>query len=197
MTRRNEEVTVLRRRQIRKQEAKQRKTNNKACLSLWYPYLLHPRLKGLRQSQVITLSKKIQAKSSEESSSDNNSSDKNEESSNDSNSTKGALLVTMAVNLTAGVDQHLDTQLDHVLQEYLLAKGGNQEVRQMFRDCNIYQFEDFVGYEVENLKDLRRKQHNTTKGFTKRKVTLIYNVIRYYNYLQSTNIVLVEDQKIG
>ena len=84
---------------------------------------------------------------------------------NDSNSTGDEnALVTMASNLTANADPRLDKQLDHVLQEFLLAKGRNHEIRQMFKEGNIYQFEDFVGYEVEHLEDLRRKSYTTTKG---------------------------------
>ena len=103
----------------------------------------------------------------------------------------------MAANLTAGADQRLDTQLDHVLQEYSLAKGSNHKVRQILSDCNIYEFENFIGYKVEDLEDLRRKQHNTTKGFTKRKVRLVYNVICYYKLLQSddTTKKLAKDPK--
>ena len=91
----------------------------------------------------------------------------------------------MATNLTAGADQRLDTQLDNVLQEYLLAKGSNHEVRQMFKAENLYEFEYFVGYEVEDLEAMKRTQNNTTKVFSKRRVTMIYNVIRYYKFLQS------------
>ena len=40
---------------------------------------------------------------------------------------------------------------------------------------------------------MRRKSHNTTKDFNNRKITQIYNVIRYYNYLQTTNINLAND----
>ena len=89
----------------------------------------------------------------------------------------------MVSNLTAGADQRLDTQLGHVLQEYFLARGGNHEVRKMFREENIYEFEGFVGYKVEHLEALKRTQNNTTKVFNKRKVTLIYNVICYYKFL--------------
>ena len=99
----------------------------------------------------------------------------------------------MAANLTAGADQRLDTQLDHVLEELLLAKGGNHEIRQMFKECNVYQFEDFVEYEVEQIEEMKRKQHNATKTFDTQKVTQVYNMIRYYNFLQSNNIVLAED----
>ena len=83
----------------------------------------------------------------------NSTGNKNKESSNDGNSTGGesALLVTMATNLIVGEDQRLDTQLDHVLQEFLLAKGSNHEIRQMFKECNLYQFEDFVECKVEEI----------------------------------------------
>ena len=82
-------------------------------------------------------------------------------SSSDSNSTGDES--AMASNLTAGADQRLDTQLDHVLAEFLSAKGGNYEIRQMFKECNVYQFEDFVKWELEHIKEMKRKQHTTTK----------------------------------
>ena len=118
-------------------------------------------------SQVVTLPKIQQVKTSGES------------SSNNSTESKYAS-VTMATNLTAGVDQRLDTQLDHILQEYLLVKRDNHEVRQMFKAENLYKFEYFVGFEVEDLEAMKRTQKNTKKAFNKRRVTMIYNRIRYY-----------------
>ena len=103
-------------------------------------------------------------------------------SSNNSTESKNAL-VTMATNLTAGADQRLDMQLDNVLQEYLLAKRDNHKVRQMFKAENLYKFEYFVGFEVEDLEAMKRTQNNTTKVFNKRRITMIYNVIRYYKFL--------------
>ena len=100
--------------------------------------------------QVVTVTKR--AKSGEESSSDGNSTGSENAS------------VTMASNLTANADPRLDKKLDHVLEEFLLAIGGNHEIRQMFKEENMYQFEDFVRYKVEHLEDLRRKSHTTTKG---------------------------------
>ena len=58
-----------------------------------------------------------------------------------------------------------------------MAIGKDHEIRQMFKEENVYQFMDFVDYTVEQLEELRRKSGNTTKGFKKRKVTQIYNVI--------------------
>ena len=146
-----------------------------------------PKDKGIIP-QVVTVTK--EAKTSE---------DKN--SSNDDNSTEdeSALLatnpVTMAGNLTPGADIRLDKKLDHVLEEFLLAKGEKHEIRQMFNECNVYQFDDFVDYELEHIQAMKRKQHNTMKGFDSRKVTQVYNVICYYNFLLSDpqNSDLAED----
>ena len=99
----------------------------------------------------------------------------------------------MASNLTAGSDPSLDKKLDNILEEFLLAKGGNHKIRQIFKEENIYQFEDFIDYTVEDLEALRRKLHNTMKGFSKRKVTQIYNVICYYKFLRDADINLAED----
>ena len=133
--------------------------------------------------QVVTLQKKKQASSSEDSSNDGNS-------TGDENASAS---VTMASNLTRNADSRLDKKLDHVLEEFLLAVGGGHEIRQMFKGEDIYQFANFVGYKVVDIEDLRRKVHNTMKGFNNRKVTLIYNVIRYYNYLGSKDVALAED----
>ena len=113
-----------------------------------------------------------------------------EESSKDGNSTgdKSALIltpVTVASNLTANADPRLVKQLDHVLEEFLLAKGGNHEIRLMFKERDLYQFRDFVACDMQALDEMKRKQHNTTKGFDHRKRTFIYNMIRYYKFLRS------------
>ena len=149
---------------------------------------------GIVVPQAVTLQKRDQA-SGEESSNDSNStvdansSNSSEDNLSDGNS-KGSnstgtenASITMASNLTAGADPRLDKQLDHVLGEFLLAKGGGHKIKQMFKEEEIYQFMNFVDYTVEDLEHLRRKSHNSTKGFNKRKVTQIYNVIRYFNFL--------------
>ena len=99
--------------------------------------------------QVVTVTKRVKS---------------GEESSRDGNSTVSEnASVTMALDLTANADPRLDKQLDHVLQEFLLAKGGNHEIRQMFKECNLYQFRDFVSCDMPVLEEMKRKQHNTTK----------------------------------
>ena len=126
--------------------------------------------------QVVTVTK--EAKPSE---------DKN--SSNDDNSTASALpvtnRVTMSTNLTPGADPRLDKKLDHVLEEFVLAKGGNNAIRQTFKEEELTDFDDFVTYELEHIQDLRRKQGNTTKPLNKHRVTQVYNAIRYYHFLDS------------
>ena len=132
-----------------------------------------PKEKGVIP-QVVTVTK--EAKTSED-----------ENSSNDDNSTASALPVTnpvtMSGNLTPGADPRLDKKLDHVLEEFVLAKGGNNDIRQTFKEEELTDFRDFVTYELEHIQDLRRKQGNTTKVLNKQKVTQVYNAIRYYNYL--------------
>ena len=116
-----------------------------------------PEDKGITP-QIVTVTK--QAKTSE---------DKNSSSNDNSTEDESALLVTnpvtMSTNLTAGADQRLDKKLDHVLEEFLLAKGGKHEIRQMFKECNVYLFDDFVDYELEHIEEMKRKQHNTMKRF--------------------------------
>ena len=89
----------------------------------------------------------------------------------------------MASNLTTGADLRLNKQLDYVLEEFLLAVGGGHEIWQMFQAESLYQFMNFVDYTVEELEDMRMRSHTSTKGFNKWKVTQIYNVVRYYNFL--------------
>ena len=143
--------------------------------------------------QAVTLQKRDQAPG-EESSNDGNStgdaklSDSSKDNSSDDNLKASTFTgtinvsVTMASNSIPGADPRLDKQLDHVLKKFLLVKGGGHEIRQMFKEEEIYQFMNFVDYTVEDLEDLRRKSHNSMKGFNKQKVTQIYNVIRYYNF---------------
>ena len=63
----------------------------------------------------------------------------------------------MASILTANADPRLDKQLDHVLEEFLLARGGSHEIRLMFKECDLYQFDDFIMCDVEHLEEMKRK----------------------------------------
>ena len=53
----------------------------------------------------------------------------------------------------------------------------------------------FIDFTVEDLELMRRKSGSTTKAFNKRKVTLIYNVIRYYDFLADSDPNLQKDPK--
>ena len=99
----------------------------------------------------------------------------------------------MASSLTPGADSRLNKKLDHVLQEFLLAVGKDHEIRQMFKEEDVFQFMNFIDYTVEDLEDMRRKSGSTTKAFNKRKVTLIYNVIIYYSFLGDSDPTLADD----
>ena len=97
--------------------------------------------------QVVTVTK--QAKSSEDSSSDNNS--KQKSTGSDSNRSSVNQVGT-TINLSNMANPRLDKQLDHVLEEFLLAIGANHEGRKMFKENDLYQFEDFVAYDMKSLE---------------------------------------------
>ena len=62
-------------------------------------------------------------------------------------------------------DPRLDAKLEHLLTEYFLAIGNNHEIRKMFKENDLYQFEDFVNYDMKSLEEMKRKKGNTTSGF--------------------------------
>ena len=138
--------------------------------------LKSPEVTGITH-QVVTVTK--QAKPSEDSSSDDNS--KQESTGSDSNCSSVNQVGT-TINLSNMADPHLDKQLNHVLEKFLLANGANHEIRQMFKECNVYQFEDFIGCDMQALTEMKRKQHILTVGFVHWKRTQIYNVILYYKF---------------
>ena len=80
-------------------------------------------------------------------------------------------------------DLRLDTPLEHVLTEYFLAIGDNHEIRQMFKENDLYRFEDFIRSDMQSPKEMKRKKHNTTVPFNHWKLTQIYDVILYYKFL--------------
>ena len=138
--------------------------------------------------QVVTETKQARASNS------SNSDSTGTETENSLNSTRNEnALVTMALNLTPGVDSRLDKKLDHILQEFLLAVGKDHEIRKMFQAENLFQFMNFIDYTVEDLEEMRMQSHTSTTGFNKRKVTQIYNVIRYYGFLGDSDPGLADD----
>ena len=93
--------------------------------------------------------------------------------------------VNTTINLSNMVDSRLDKQLNYVLNKCCLAVNINHEIRQMFKENDVYQFEDFITSDIQSLTDMKRKKHNTTVSFVHQKLTKIYNTILYYNFLQS------------
>ena len=89
-----------------------------------------------------------------------------EEKSTESDSSHSSVIqVGTTINLSSMADSRLDKQLNHVLTEYYLAVSVNHEVRQMFKETDLYQFEDFIICDMQSLTEMRRKKHNTTVGF--------------------------------
>ena len=64
----------------------------------------------------------------------------------------------MSTYLTAGADPRLDKKLDHILEEFVLARGGNHKIRQVFKEEDLINFKVFQNYELEHVKEMRRKQ---------------------------------------
>ena len=64
----------------------------------------------------------------------------------------------------------------------------------MFTENDLYDFEEFTSIVKQGLLELRRKKGNTMAAFNDQKITLIHDVILYYQFLgNSNNEVLVED----
>ena len=82
-------------------------------------------------------------------------------------------------------DSRLDAKLDHLLTEYFLSIGNNHEIRQMFKENNLYQFEEFIACDIQSLTEIKRKKHNTMVPFNHRKLTLIHDIVLYYKFLLS------------
>ena len=99
------------------------------------------------------------------------------------------------INLSNMADPRLDVPLEHVLTEYCLAIGDNHEIRQMFKENDLYQFEDFVRSDMKSLTEMKRKKYNTTVPFNHWKITLIHDVVLYYKFLLSDAVTrtLAED----
>ena len=55
----------------------------------------------------------------------------------------------------------------------------------MFKENDVYQFEDFITSHKKSLQEMKRKKGKTTAGFVHRKLTQVYNVMLYYKFLRS------------
>ena len=67
----------------------------------------------------------------------------------------------------------------------------------MFKENDLYQFEDFITSNMQSLTDMKRKKHNSTVGFVHWKLTKIYNVILYHTFLRSDTATVILAGKLG
>ena len=92
-------------------------------------------------------------------------------------------------------DSHLAAKLEHLLNNYFLAKGNNHEIRLMFTEIDFYNFEEFISCDKQGLTEIQRKKNNVMVGFNNQKITLILNAILYCHFLgnETTTKSLAED----
>ena len=79
-----------------------------------------------------------------------------------------------------------DTKLEHVLINYLSAAGADHHIRKAFIHEDILTFEDFTDVcTVENIKTFQQDDgnNNLVQAFNSVKLTLVTNVILYYDFL--------------
>ena len=126
-------------------------------------------------AQVVTETKQTKTRPEEE-----------EEQSTGSDLTNLSVTqVGTTINLPSIANSRLDTKLKHLLTTYFLAINNKHEVRKIFSENDFYQFEEFISWDKQALIEMRRKKNNTMVGFNNQKITLIHDVIFYYNFLQS------------
>ena len=90
-----------------------------------------------------------------------------------------------------------DTKLEHMLNNYFSATGADHHIKKEFIKEQIFTFEEFTdGCTVENIKIFQQDDgtNNLVQAFSSVKLTLITNVILYYDFLINDNQeVLAED----
>ena len=90
-----------------------------------------------------------------------------------------------------------DAKLEHVLTHFLGATGADHHIQKACINKQILNFEDFTdGCTLENIKTFQQDDgtNNLVQAFSSVKLTLVTNVILYYDFLQHDNQeVLAED----
>ena len=69
-----------------------------------------------------------------------------------------------------------------MLNNWLFAKGANHEIRLMFKENNIADFEEFLTYNRDIILAMRRKKNSVTTPLDKQKIKLILDAIQYYKF---------------
>ena len=54
----------------------------------------------------------------------------------------------------------------------------------MFKENELYQFKDFVGYDKQLLLDMRCQLHNVSTPFDDTRIKLINDVLLYYHFYE-------------
>ena len=73
--------------------------------------------------------------------------------------------VDITINLPSMADSRLNVKLKHLLTTYFLAIGNNHEARQMFKENDFYDFEEFNSCDKQALTEIKRKKNNVMVGF--------------------------------
>ena len=93
-----------------------------------------------------------------------------------------------------------DTKLEHVLNNYLSATGADHHIRKAFIHEQILTFDEFtIGCTVENIKTFQRDDgnNNLVPAFSSVKLTLVTNVLLYYEFLQDDNQETLADDPVN
>ena len=86
-----------------------------------------------------------------------------------------------------------DPKLKHLLKNWFHGNDGNHESCLMFKDNDIYQFKDFVKYDVQLLYGKKRQKHNISTPFKSINVKKISNVLLYYRFMRNEDNAMVQD----
>ena len=63
----------------------------------------------------------------------------------------------------------------------------------MFKENDIYQFKDFVRYDVQLLYGMRRQKHNVSTPFKRGNIKMISNVLLYYCIMRNEDNAMAQD----
>ena len=86
-----------------------------------------------------------------------------------------------------------DPKLEHLLKNYFHAEDDNHEIRLMFKENDIYQFKDFVRYDVQLLYGMRRQKHNVSIPFKRINIKKVSNVLLYYRLMRNEDNAMAQD----
>ena len=77
-----------------------------------------------------------------------------------------------------------DAKLEHLIIHYFYATSPNNHIRLMFKEFELYQFEEFIGYDEQRLLDMR---NNGSTPLFLGKIMMINDVLLYYYFMRNNN----------